>query len=166
MDFRQVKKLIDLLQHSDIDEIEVKEGEHSIRVCRHRPSIASKYTLAEQQQQQLSMPAESTHAVKACSTTAAHTHTEKSSLNSPEAAHPAGHIVRSPMVGIFYRSNSPDAPPFVEENRQVKTGDPLCIIEAMKMMNHIEADRSGKITAIFVENGAPVEFDQPLFVIT
>lgn len=158
MDFRQVKKLIDLLQRSDIDEIEVKEGENSIRVCRHRAAASSSYSLSEV----LSAEAQRIESTKTVSVSTG----EKSSPESPESAHPNGYIVRSPMVGIFYRSNSPDASPFVEENRIVKAGDPLCIIEAMKMMNHIEADRSGKITAIFVENGTPVEFDQPLFVIT
>jgi acetyl-CoA carboxylase biotin carboxyl carrier protein len=159
MDFRQVKKLIDLLQCSDIDEIEVKEGENSIRVCRHRSPVASQYSLSE------SMPTQGAHSTKTNPLTPSAS-IEKSSAALPESAPPLGHIVRSPMVGVFYRSNAPDAPPFVEENGLIKAGDPLCIIEAMKMMNHIEADRSGKITTIFVENGTPVEFDQPLFVIT
>lgn len=150
MDIRKVKKLIELLEESGIEELEIREGEESVRISRSRGGNA--------------MPVQQTYyAPPQAAPVSAPTQT----ANSTDSAErkPAGHVVRSPMVGTFYRSPSPDAPSFVETGKQVKAGDVLCIVEAMKMMNQIEADKSGTIEAILVENGEPVEFDQPLFSI-
>jgi acetyl-CoA carboxylase biotin carboxyl carrier protein len=150
MDIRKVKKLIELLEESGIDELEIREGEESVRISRNRVQ-------AMPMQQSYYAPAAPTAAPAAAQTAAP-------SADSAERK-PAGHVVKSPMVGTFYRSPSPEAPSFVEVGKQVKAGDVLCIVEAMKMMNQIEADKSGTIEAILVENGEPVEFDQPLFSI-
>ncbi len=155
MDIRKVKKLIELLEESDIGEIEIKEGEESVRISRGnqaQTSINPQHTAAP-----MAAPVAAT-APPAAATT-------------PEAAttHPAsdtGHTTKSPMVGTFYRAPNPDSPPFVEVGTQVKAGDVICIIEAMKMMNQIEADKTGVIDAILAEDGEPVEFDQPLVSIT
>lgn len=147
MDTRKIKALIALLEESDIAEIEIHEGEESVRISRyssHAP-VAPVAPVAA-----APLPA-ATPAV----TDAA----------PEEPAIPAGHQVTSPMVGTFYRAPSPGAKPFVELGQTVSSGDTLCIIEAMKMLNHIEADKSGKIAAILVENGQPIEYGQPLFVI-
>ncbi|CBL46257.1 Biotin carboxyl carrier protein [gamma proteobacterium HdN1] len=149
MDIRKVKKLIELLEESGIDEIEIKEGEESVRISRHRPTVAAQYAMP--------MPAPMAAAPAAAAPTAAPA--------AAAPAEPAGHKVRSPMVGTFYRAASPDSKNFVEIGQTVKQGDVLCIIEAMKMMNQIEADKSGTINAILVDNAQPVEYDQPLFVI-
>src|SRR5690554_3592121 len=140
MDIRKVKKLIELLEESGIDELEIHEGEESVRISRH-----SQKAVAPQQYVQAPMAA--------------------APVAEAAPAEPSGHLVRSPMVGTFYRSPSPESPAFVEVGQTVKAGDVLCIVEAMKMMNHIEADKSGVIQAILVDNGQPVEFDQPLFSI-
>jgi len=150
MDIRKVKKLIELLEESGIDELEIHEGEESVRISRNRAGSA--------------MPAPPTYYAPPAAPAPAPT-TSSAPVATPEAAKPAGHVVRSPMVGTFYRSPSPEAASFVEVGKQVKAGDVLCIVEAMKMMNQIEADKSGTIEAILVENGEPVEFDQPLFSI-
>jgi acetyl-CoA carboxylase biotin carboxyl carrier protein len=147
MDLRKLKTLIDLVQNSGISELEISEGEEKIRIAKHL-SAAPATTM-------VSMPAAAPVAVSPAPTFAA------------EAA-PAkmeGHIMKAPMVGTFYRSSGPDAGPFVEVGQTVKEGDTLCIIEAMKLMNEIEADVSGVIKAIQVENGQAVEFGQPMFVI-
>lgn len=150
MDIRKVKKLIELLEESGIDEIEIKEGEESVRISRHRPTVAAHYAVA---------PTMAPAPVAAPAPAAA-------PAAPAAAAEPAGHKVRSPMVGTFYRAPSPESKNFVELGQTVKQGDVLCIIEAMKMMNQIEADKSGTVTAILVDNAQPVEYDQPLFVIS
>ncbi|WP_116368928.1 acetyl-CoA carboxylase biotin carboxyl carrier protein [Parahaliea mediterranea] len=152
MDIRKVKKLIELLEESNIDEIEIKEGEESVRISRNsgQPMMApASYAMAPPPAPVAPAPAPAA---------------------APEPAAEAapalsGHVVTSPMVGTFYRSPSPTAAHFVEVGQTVKAGDVLCIVEAMKMMNQIEADKSGTIGEILVENGEPVEFEQPLFTI-
>jgi acetyl-CoA carboxylase biotin carboxyl carrier protein len=147
MDIRKVKKLIELLEASSVDEIEIKEGEESVRISRNKAaSIAMAAPVAAP-----AMPAPAAPAPVPA---------------APEAAAPStANAVTSPMVGTFYRSPSPDAPAFVEVGQSVRAGDVLCIVEAMKMMNQIEADRAGTVTAIHAENGEPVEFDQPLITV-
>jgi acetyl-CoA carboxylase biotin carboxyl carrier protein len=148
MDIRKVKKLIELLEESDIAELEIHEGEESVRISRTSQVATPIVTAA---------PAPMAPAAVAAP--------------APEAAVPAaeaeisGHTVNSPMVGTFYRAPSPGASPFVEVGQNVKAGDTLCIIEAMKLLNQIEADKSGTIKAILAENGEPIEYGQPLFVI-
>jgi len=152
MDIRKVKKLIELLEASSVDEIEIKEGEESVRISRNKAaSIAMAAPVAAP-----AMPAPLAPAPAAPAPVPATT----------EAAAPStANAVTSPMVGTFYRSPSPDAPAFVEVGQSVRAGDVLCIVEAMKMMNQIEADRAGVVTAIHAENGEPVEFDQPLITV-
>lgn len=152
MDIRKVKKLIELLEASSVDEIEIKEGEESVRISRNTGApIAMAAPIAAP-----AMPAPVAPAPAAPAPAPA----------SPEAAAPsAANAVKSPMVGTFYRSPSPDAAAFVEVGQSVRAGDVLCIVEAMKMMNQIEADRAGTVTAIHAENGEPVEFDQPLITV-
>ena len=154
MDIRKVKKLIELLEESGIDEIEIKEGEESVRISRNRNSGMA------QPMAYHAAPAAPQPAPAAPAPAAAPAASEAPAGNEPD-----GHKMRSPMVGTFYRSPSPDAKAFVEVGQAVKAGDTLCIVEAMKMMNQIEADRSGVIKAILVENAEPVEYDQPLFII-
>ncbi|WP_020410347.1 acetyl-CoA carboxylase biotin carboxyl carrier protein [Hahella ganghwensis] len=151
MDIRKVKKLIELLEESDIAEIEIKEGDDSVRISRKSSVTADPVYVSAPQ----AAPKPVAAAV------------EPAAASSAEPSQPAlnGHVVKSPMVGTFYRSPSPTAGAFVEVGQQVKAGDVLCIVEAMKMMNQIEADKSGTVEAILVENGQPVEFDQPLFTI-
>ncbi|MNM46910.1 Biotin carboxyl carrier protein of acetyl-CoA carboxylase [compost metagenome] len=152
MDIRKVKKLIELLEESGIDELEIKEGEESVRISRHSKTPAA---------QQYFAPAPVAAAPVAAPVAAAAPAAEAA------AAAPAlkGTVIRSPMVGTFYRKPSPTSPNFAEVGQSVKKGDTLCIVEAMKMMNHIEAETSGVIESILVEDGQPVEFDQPLFTI-
>ncbi|EHD23480.1 MULTISPECIES: acetyl-CoA carboxylase biotin carboxyl carrier protein [Brenneria] len=155
MDIRKIKKLIELVEESGIAELEISEGEESVRISR-APATPS-YPMMQQAyapmlQQQPALAAAVAPAAAAAETTAA-----------PAAI--SGHIVRSPMVGTFYRTPSPDAKAFVEVGQQVNVGDTLCIVEAMKMMNQIEADKAGVVKAILVDNGQPVEFDEPLVVI-
>jgi len=140
MDIRKVKKLIELLEESDIAEIEIHEGEESVRISRTG-------TLPVQ----ALMPAAPVAAAV--------------EPTAPVDDTPPGHAVRSPMVGTFYRASTPGAKPFVTEGQTVSAGDTLCIIEAMKILNQIESDKSGKVIKIAVENGQPVEYDQPLFII-
>ena len=149
MDLRKVKKLIELLEESEISEIEIHEGEESVRIARHGSGVT---------QTILQGPGPG----HASGSTVLHT------LPSQQAAAPpveAGHIIKAPMVGTFYSSATPDAPPFIEVGQPVKEGDVLCVIEAMKIMNQIESDANGVISRILVENGDPVEYGQPLFVI-
>ncbi|MGC6388518.1 acetyl-CoA carboxylase biotin carboxyl carrier protein [Ewingella sp. S1.OA.A_B6] len=153
MDIRKIKKLIELVEESGISELEISEGEESVRISRAVPAPA--YPMM---QQAYAMPMQQQPGLAAAVAPAA----------APVEAAPAaisGHIVRSPMVGTFYRTPSPDAKAFVEVGQKVNAGDTLCIVEAMKMMNQIEADKSGVVKAILVENGQPVEFDEPLVVI-
>lgn len=152
MDIRKVKKLIELLEESGIDELEIHEGEESVRISRHSKQPAGP-------QHYFSAPPPAPAAAPAAAPSA------PAPMIEPAAAEPSGHLVRSPMVGTFYRSPTPAAASFVEVGQTVKAGDVLCIVEAMKMMNHIEADKSGVIQSVLVDNGQPVEFDQPLFSI-
>ena len=151
MDIRKVKKLIELLETSDIAEIEIKEGEEAVRISRNS-SVTTTVVAPPASAAPIAAPAPSPAAPAAAG--------EKS---APQAT--SGHVVSSPMVGTFYRSPSPSSPPFVEVGTHVKAGDVVCIVEAMKMMNQIEAERAGIIEAILVKDGEPVEFDQPLVTI-
>lgn len=160
MDIRKVKKLIELLQASGISEIEVHEGEESVRITSHLMASAQQ-TVVQIPQAPAMIPQANVHNVQAGVDSAP-------MQNAPETPLPAvdeGHIVKSPMVGIFYSSPSPDVPGFVEIGQTVDKGDVLCIIEAMKIMNQIEADVSGVVSKIYVENGEPIEYGQPLFAI-
>lgn len=149
MDIRKVKKLIELLEASDVAEIEIKEGEEAVRISRNSTAPAA------------------VAAPVAAAPAAAPQPAPAVAAESPADATPAtrGKLINSPMVGTFYRSPSPSSPPFVEVGTHVKAGDVVCIVEAMKMMNQIEADTSGVVEAILVEDGEPVEFDQPLISI-
>ncbi|MBY6064322.1 acetyl-CoA carboxylase biotin carboxyl carrier protein [Pseudidiomarina sediminum] len=150
MDIRKIKKLIELVEESGIAELEITEGEESVRIHRGGSQVAAPMHYQ-----------------------AAPMHAPAAPAPAPAAAAPAeaaepelsGHIVRSPMVGTFYAAPAPGASDFVSVGQQVKAGETLCIVEAMKMMNQIEADKGGVVKQILVENGEPVEFDQPLFVI-
>lgn len=153
MDIRKIKKLIELLEESGINELEIQEGEESVRISRGGTTqVSSQPTAAPQPTAPAPAPAPEPAP-------------EPGGGAAAPEREPEGHLVRSPMVGTFYSAPSPDAPPFVEEGQTVQAGDVLCIIEAMKMMNQIEADKSGTIKAVLAENGEPVEFDQPLFSI-
>ena len=160
MDIRKVKKLIELLEESNIDEIEIKEGEESVRISRNGAQSAAS-AAGQFAAPQYAPPPQYAPAPAPAPAPAAPVAAE------PPAAPAAteGDVVCSPMVGTFYRSPSPTSPSFVEVGSTVKVGDVVCIVEAMKMMNQIEADKAGTIGAILVENGEPVEFDQPLFSI-
>ncbi|WP_027852888.1 acetyl-CoA carboxylase biotin carboxyl carrier protein [Marinobacterium litorale] len=155
MDIRKVKKLIELLEESNINEIEIKEGEESVRISRASGLVQQAAYAPMPMPQMAAAPQQPMPAPSAPEAPAA----------ASVDAEPTGHSVRSPMVGTFYRSPSPTAAPFVEVGQSVKAGDVICIVEAMKMMNQIEADKSGVIEAILVEDGQPVEYDQPLIVI-
>jgi len=150
MDIRKVKKLIELLEESGIDELEIHEGEESVRISRHSKQVAMQQPFYAQ------APAAPAPAPVAAAPVAD---------AAPVAPKLNGTVVRSPMVGTFYRASSPESKPFADVGQSVKKGDILCIVEAMKMMNHIEAEISGTIESILVENGQPVEYDQPLFTI-
>ncbi|HEX7764211.1 MAG TPA: acetyl-CoA carboxylase biotin carboxyl carrier protein [Cellvibrio sp.] len=154
MDIRKIKKLIELLEESNIGELEIKEGEESVRIARN--SGTTQYFTAPQG---FAAPAAPAPAAAPAAPVAA------APAAAPAPAVPSGHLVKSPMVGTFYRSPSPGSPSFIEVGKHVKAGDVICIIEAMKMMNQIEADKAGVIEAILVEDGSPVEFDQPLVTI-
>jgi len=148
MDLRKLKKLIDLVQESGISELEVTEGEEKVRIVKHVHGPASPTYMVGSHPHSYPAPAPAAPA--------------------PEPAAPAepeGHVVKAPMVGTFYRAGSPGSPSFVEVGQAVKEGEALCIIEAMKLMNEIESDATGIVKAILVENGQPVEYGQPLFLI-
>lgn len=151
MDIRKIKKLIELVEESGINELEITEGEEAVRISRGgtAPMMPMQYSVAPQMAAPAAAPAAAAPAA------------------APVAAKEevSGQVQKSPMVGTFYRSSSPGAKAFAEVGQQVSKGDTLCIIEAMKMMNQIEAEVSGTIKAILVENGEPVEFDEPLFII-
>ncbi len=149
MDIRKIKKLIELVEESGISELEISEGEESVRISRNSPVSAAPIQYA-------AAPAPVAAAPAAAPVVAA---------EAAAPAVPAGHQVLSPMVGTFYGAPSPDAKPFVKVGQSVTAGETLCIVEAMKMMNQIEADKSGVVTAILVEDGQPVEFDQALVII-
>jgi len=155
MDIRKVKKLIELLEESGIAEIEIHEGEESVRISRHPAGAAFAPPVYAPQ---MAMPAAAVAPVAESAAPAS-----PAADDSPPKLD--GHPITSPMVGTFYRSSTPGAKAFVEEGQEVKVGDTVCIVEAMKMLNQIETDRAGTVVAILVENGQPVEFDQPLFLI-
>ncbi|MBI5919548.1 MAG: acetyl-CoA carboxylase biotin carboxyl carrier protein [Nitrosomonadales bacterium] len=146
MDLRKLKALVDLVEGSGIAELEISEGEERVRITRHLAPSHPVYAAPQPVAVAVAQPA-----------TAA--------VEPAKAAEPEGHIVKSPMVGTFYRSPSPGAKVFVEVGQSVNLGDTLCIIEAMKLLNEIEADKGGVVKAILVENGQPVEYGQPLFII-
>ncbi|EIJ68325.1 acetyl-CoA carboxylase biotin carboxyl carrier protein [Haemophilus parahaemolyticus] len=155
MDIRKIKKLIELVEESGITELEVSEEEGTVRISRAAPAVAPaavQYVAAPQQASVSAPVAPPTESAPA---------QEASSVSSEVS----GHAVLSPMVGTFYRSPSPDAKPFIEVGQQVKVGDALCIVEAMKMMNRIESDKAGVVKAILVNDGEAVEFDQKLVII-
>ena len=152
MDIRKVKKLIELLEQSNVAEIEIHEGEESVRISRHGGGAP----LIFPQAMGMAMPAAPAAPALAASAASA----DDDLLDGL-----AGEIVRSPMVGTFYRAPSPGSAAFVEEGQQVKAGDTLCIIEAMKILNQIECETAGTLRRILVENGQPVEYNQPLFII-
>jgi acetyl-CoA carboxylase biotin carboxyl carrier protein len=151
MDLRKLKTLIDLVQQSDIAELEITEGEEKVRISRFG-GTAAPMMKSQAPQQMVHLPA--VDAVEPASEAA-----------DPAPAEPEGHTVKSPMVGTFYRSSAPGSKPFVEIGSPIKSGETICIIEAMKLLNEIEADADGVIKAILVENGQPVEYGQPLFII-
>lgn len=152
MDIRKIKKLIELLEASDVAEIKITEGEETVRISRYSTAPQIQYAQPLQQQFAAPMPA---------------------AAPAPAAAAPAqdnkpavtGKVIKSPMVGTFYAAPSPDADDFVKVGQSIKAGDTVCIIEAMKMFNRIEAEFSGKIKEVLVENGQPVEYDEPLFIV-
>ncbi|MES2682721.1 MAG: acetyl-CoA carboxylase biotin carboxyl carrier protein [Pseudomonadota bacterium] len=157
MDLRKIKTLIDLVQESGIAELEVKEGEESVRISRFPTGgMAHQVMLPPMPMQPGYAPAAGAAPQPLAAAAAA---------AEPAAAKPSGYTVKSPMVGTFYRTPSPGAKAFVEVGQTVKVGQVLCIIEAMKMLNQIECDKNGVISAVLVDNEKPVEFDQPLFVI-
>ena len=149
MDLRKLKTLIDLVSESNVSELEITEAEGKVRIVKSGGNVVQQYVPAPMQAPVAPAPAAAPVA----------------ELPAPPAAAPAGHIVKSPMVGTFYRSSSPGAKAFVEVGSQVKEGETVCIIEAMKILNEIEADKSGTVTRILGENGQAVEYGQPLFVI-
>ncbi|MCO6427610.1 acetyl-CoA carboxylase biotin carboxyl carrier protein [Nitrosomonas communis] len=155
MDLRKLKKLIELVEEYNITELEITEGEEKVRINKSG-YLSQSYAAAPQYYQTGTAPTASVP-INIANTIATETEV-KPSL-------PEGHIVKSPMVGTFYRSSAPGAKPFVETGQAVKAGDTLCIIEAMKLLNEIEADKDGIIKAILLENGQPVEYGEPLFVI-
>jgi acetyl-CoA carboxylase biotin carboxyl carrier protein len=152
MDIRKIKKLIELLEESDVEELEIHEADDSVRISRRRePAAGTQYV---------------SHYPAPAPQAAAPSAPAPAAEESSAPAAPTGHTLKSPMVGTFYRSPSPTAKAFVEVGQTVNVGDVVCIVEAMKMMNQIEADKSGTVTEILVENGQPVEFDQPLVAIS
>jgi acetyl-CoA carboxylase biotin carboxyl carrier protein len=154
MDLRKLKKLIDLVQESGIAELEITEGEEKVRISRAGNAVQTAV---------MTMPQAATMMTAAPAAAAA----ALAPAAAPGApAEPEGHVVKSPMVGTFYRSSAPGAKPFVEIGQPVNAGDTLCIIEAMKLLNEIEADLGGVIKSVLVENGQPVEYGQPLFLIS
>ncbi|WP_140628144.1 acetyl-CoA carboxylase biotin carboxyl carrier protein [Methylibium rhizosphaerae] len=156
MDLRKLKTLIDLVSESNVSELEITEADGKVRIVKSSP-VAAVATVAPVMAQPVAAAPAVAAAAPAAGATAA--------AAAPAAPVETGHIVKSPMVGTFYRSSSPGAKSFVDVGSEVKEGEPICIIEAMKIMNEIEADKAGKITKILVENGQAVEYGQPLFVI-
>ncbi|HSF20655.1 MAG TPA: acetyl-CoA carboxylase biotin carboxyl carrier protein [Burkholderiales bacterium] len=151
MDLRKVKTLIDLVQQSGIAELEITEGEEKVRISRGVTGGPQAATV--------------THVVAPPPAGPAPAGAPAAPAEGEAAAAPEGHVIRSPMVGTFYRSSAPGAKAFVEVGQTVKTGETLCIIEAMKLLNEIEADQDGTVKAILVENGQPVEYGEPLFIL-
>ena len=151
MDLRKLKKLIDLVEESGISELELTEGEESVRISRQRQAV--------QQPQQYTIPQQPAPSIQSDTTT------PTANVVKEDVVQESDNALTSPMVGTFYRSSSPEADPYVEVGSTVKKGDTLCIVEAMKLLNEIEADRDGTIKKILVENAQPVEFGEPLFII-
>jgi acetyl-CoA carboxylase biotin carboxyl carrier protein len=162
MDIRKVKKLIELLEESGVAEIEIKEGEESVRISRHGTAPVTTYVQAAS-----SAPVAAALAgpASAAAPNGARGARAPGAAEEPDSGARAENTVTAPMVGTFYASPAPGAKPFVDIGSEVKVGQTLCIIEAMKMMNQIESDKTGKIAEVLVKNGDPVEFGQPLFVI-
>jgi len=161
MDIRKIKKLIELLEESSLSEIEIVEGEESVRLARgSAPAAVPAYPGLSPQVQSAAWAAPASSLPAQAGPSAAADEVAAETEEVPE-----GELVRAPMVGTFYASPSPDAEPFVSLGQRINEGETMCIIEAMKMFNQIEAETSGTVVAILVENGQPVEFDQPLFVI-
>jgi len=159
VDLRKIKKLIDILEDSNLAELEIREGEESVRLSRMPKGFAVTQSAAPQTQVHVE-PARAPAAGAPAQAAAAHAPAVPGGKELP-----AGHVLRSPMVGTFYASPNPDSPAFVKVGQAVKAGETLAIIEAMKMFNQIEADIAGTIVAVLAQNGQPVEFDEPLFVI-
>ncbi|PWW47916.1 acetyl-CoA carboxylase biotin carboxyl carrier protein [Melaminivora alkalimesophila] len=153
MDLRKLKTLIDLVSESNVSELEITEAEGKVRIVKAGTTVVQQVMAAPMQ----AAPVATAAAVPAAAPAA--------EAAAPAPAEPAGHVVKSPMVGTFYRASSPGAKPFVEVGSQVKEGETLCIVEAMKILNEIEADKAGTVTRILGENGQAVEYGQPLFVI-
>ena len=151
MDIRKIKKLIELLEESDIEELEIKEGDDSVRICRRKQEAPATQPMF------VAAPSTVVPPVNAV--------TPSTSTTTAPEGEIDGHAIRSPMVGTYYGAASPSAPSFIEVGQTIKAGDVICIVEAMKMMNQIEADKSGTVSAILIENGQPVEFDQPLITL-
>ena len=157
MDMRKLKTLVDLVSESNISELEITEAEGKVRIVKAGYGVPT--TMMMQPAGQMMMAPQQQQAAPAGEAAAA-------AAPAPEAAAaPTGHVVKSPMVGTFYRSASPGSKPFAEVGAPIKEGDPICIVEAMKIMNEIEADMSGTVSKILVENGQAVEFGQPLFIV-
>ncbi len=152
MDLRKLKTLIDLVSESNVSELEITEAEGKVRIVKAGTTVVQQVVAAAPMQAVAAAPVAAAAAAPAAGAEAA-----------PEV--PAGHVVKSPMVGTFYRASSPGAKAFVEVGSQVKEGETLCIVEAMKILNEIEADKSGTVTRILGENGQAVEYGQPLFII-
>lgn len=159
MDLRKIKKLIDLLEESNLTELEIKEGEETIRLSRAPKMVAASMMQAP-------MPVTHVHVEPRPTASGGAGHSASEQPHSTARELPDGHVMRAPMVGTFYGSANPESPPFVKVGQQVNAGDVIGIIEAMKMFNQIEADVSGTVTAILAATGEPVEFDEPLFVIS
>jgi len=158
MDLRKLKKLIDLVQESSIAELEITEGEEKVKIVKGGEATVTPIAPT-------AAPAPAPAGGAPASAPAPAAAAPAAAAAAPEAPAPSGHVLKAPMVGTFYRSASPESKPFVEVGQNVKTGETVCIIEAMKLMNEIEADATGMIKAILVENGQPVEYGQPLFII-
>ena len=156
MDLRKLKKLIDLVQESGIAELEITEGEEKVKIVKGGEATVTPIGPAA---------APAAAATPAGAPAPASAPAAAAPAATPEEPAPSGHVLKAPMVGPFYRSASPESKPFVEVGQNVKAGETVCIIEAMKLMNEIEADATGMIKAILVENGQPVEYGQPLFII-
>jgi len=156
MDLRKLKTLIDLVAESGIAELEITEGDGKVRIVKSPQQVAMGYA----PMQSVAMASDPHRSMQAAEPAAVPV-----AAASAEPAAPSGHVLKSPMVGTFYRSANPNSSSFVEIGSQVKEGDTLCIVEAMKLMNEIEADHAGTVKAILVENGQPVEYGQPLFII-
>jgi acetyl-CoA carboxylase biotin carboxyl carrier protein len=161
MDLRKLKKLIDLVQESGIAELEITEGEEKVKIVKGGEATVT--PIAPAVAPATAAPTAGAPAPAAAAAAAASA--GPAAAAAPEEPAPSGHVLKAPMVGTFYRSASPESKPFVEVGQNVKAGETVCIIEAMKLMNEIEADATGMIKAILVENGQPVEYGQPLFII-